>query len=80
MQSECCTETTACFGKTNGGCSALHACIAECPVGSIIVAGSGSEGANPCLDQCETKYASSLRKHDTYDACIRHKCMPACDQ
>lgn len=79
MQTECCSETTACFGKTNGGCSAFHACLLQCPVGAAVVLGSGGEAGNPCVDGCETKYASSIPKHDTYEACIRAKCMPACD-
>lgn len=79
MQTECCGETASCFGPGNGGCSKLHACLLECPVGTMIIAGSGEPAGNPCVEACEATHAASIQKHDTYDACIRSKCMPACD-
>lgn len=79
MQRECCTETSACFGPTQSSCRGLHACVLSCPVGSIIAVGSGDIADNPCVATCEATHAAALPAHDAYDACIRTRCMPACD-
>jgi secreted trypsin-like serine protease len=73
LSSECCGETTSCFGdvecKTLRGC--LTACSAPAPDGGVADAGAPADGGVSCAGACYRAHTATIGRYLGFTNCAR---------